>query len=88
MLMENLSDPECTTQRLSVMLLCNLSQTTAGCLQVLQLDERGGALKGLHVRKLIQWFVRPVSGDEDPFEYAGQILHNVTQVRSRPLLIS
>jgi len=80
-LMESLRDEGCGYKRVVVMLLVNLSQTPEGCDQILQRGDAGGALMGLHLRRLIQWFVAPVpAGREDAFEYVGSLLQNVSQV--------
>lgn len=74
-------------KRLAVMLLSNLCQTMEGCIQLLQQDVTGAAagLRGLHFRLLLQWFVTPAAKfaddvAEDPFEFAGSIIHNCTQL--------
>lgn len=64
------------------MFLANLCHTMEGCVQLMQLDEAGGALKGLHLQRLLQWFVKPVeTGEDDVFELAANVLHNMSQVR-------
>lgn len=61
-LMESLRDDDCPHRRLIVMLLTNLSGTGEGVTQLLQKAEAGGGLVGLHLRRLIQWFVTPLRG--------------------------
>ena len=53
-------DPDCEFKRLSVIFLANLCQTPEGCVQLMQLNDVGGALKGLHLQRLIQWFLKDV----------------------------
>ena len=93
-LMEGLRDKEFPFKRLAVMLLSNLAQTMEGCLQVLQRDAKGASrgLTGLHFRRLLQWFLTPASSftdvSEDPFEFAGSIIHNCTQlVEARNIIL-
>lgn len=97
-LMESLRDDSCGHRRLVVMLLNNLSQTGEGCSQILQRSEAGGALMGLHFRRLIQWFVAPVKGpvlrgdpelgnEADIFEHVAGILSNVTQESEARIII-
>lgn len=61
-LMESLRDEDCPHRRLIVMLLTNLSGTGEGVTQLLQKADAGGGLVGLHLRRLIQWFVTPLKG--------------------------
>lgn len=87
-LMEALREPDFACSRLAVMLLSNLCQTAEGCIQLLQKEDAGGALMGLHLRRLIQWFAAPARDGEDAFEYVANILHNVTQlVEARKLIL-
>lgn len=87
-LMEALREPDFACSRLAVMLLSNLFQTAEGCIQLLQKEDAGGALMGLHLRRLIQWFAAPARDGEDAFEYVANILHNVTQlVEARKLIL-
>lgn len=53
-------DDKCSFRRHAVMLLSNLCQTTAGCLQLMQKDDRSSAdLVGTHLRRLIALFLTP-----------------------------
>lgn len=56
-LMDGLRDPDCTYKRGILMLLTNISQTPEGCDQLMQKGAAGGALVGLHFRRLVQMFV-------------------------------
>jgi hypothetical protein len=90
-LMESLRDSECTWKRYVVMLIANLSQTDEGCIQLL-FD--ASTVKGLHLRRLIQYIVAPVvvplggrysPMDEteapwDAFEYVGDVIANATRL--------
>jgi hypothetical protein len=95
-LVEGLRDAECRHKRYIVMLLCNICQTSEGCLQLMQAQEASGQLLGLNFRRMIQWFVAPPSrvavsaaatAEHDDFEYAGAILQNVTQLRDARLIL-
>lgn len=93
-LMESLRDSDCAWKRYVVMLLANLSQTDEGCIQLMQLNDTAATLKGLHLRRLIQYFVGPVAVPPgcrytptaesdavwDPYEYCGDILANATRL--------
>ena len=83
-LMEGLRDPDCSYKKPILMLLTNLSQTPEGCDQLMQKGAAGGALVGLHFRRLVQMYVTSgkglKAGAEDEFEYAGSIVHNLTQL--------
>lgn len=60
-LMEGLADPACKHRRLSLMLMNNLTKTPAGANQLLGVGEGADTsmspLVGMHVRKLIGWFL-------------------------------
>lgn len=68
------------------MLLANLSVAEEGAEQVLQLREADGALRGLHLRRLLSWFnkgdAEAAAGSDvaDPFEHAASIFVNTTQL--------
>ena len=49
---------------------------------ILQIRQNQGKLKGLHLCRLVLWFLRtPVDCEEaDPFQYVATILNNVTRV--------
>lgn len=51
-------------------------------MQILQLSGQNKRLKGLHLRRLLQWFsLEPKgSGEEDEFEYVATILQNCSQM--------
>ncbi|KAA0154043.1 hypothetical protein FNF29_02666 [Cafeteria roenbergensis] len=57
--MEALKDDACSFRRHGVMLLSNLCQTQAGCLQLMQKDERSdGSTVGVHLRRLLALFLQ------------------------------
>ena len=51
---------------------------------ILQLRQKQGKLKGLHLCRLVLWFLRtPVNSEEaDKYQYVATILNNVTRVYS------
>lgn len=51
---------------------------------ILQLRQKQGKLKGLHLCRLVLWFLRtPVNSEEaDKYQYVATILNNVTRVCS------
>eukprot|EP01138_Halocafeteria_seosinensis_P014948 gb/GECG01015259.1/.p1 GENE.gb/GECG01015259.1/~~gb/GECG01015259.1/.p1 ORF type:complete len:508 (+),score=75.75 gb/GECG01015259.1/:1-1524(+) len=81
-IMSTLMEPSCENKRLCVILLSNLSHTPEGCVQILQLNDQNRKLKGLHLRRLIQWFsLDPKgSGEDDEFEYVATVLQNCSQM--------
>lgn len=45
--------------------------------------QEGEAVQGLHVIRLLQWFIQPSSGttpEADPYQYIAYILTNISQV--------
>ncbi|CAM9765971.1 unnamed protein product [Chrysoparadoxa australica] len=63
-------------------LLANVTTVDAGVEQMLQMGKAGGALEGLHVRKLIRWFTQhPCAGasTEDVWEHVASILVNISR---------
>lgn len=59
-----------------------LYQNDIGAGGILQLRQKQGKLKGLHLCRLVLWFLRtPVDSEEaDKFQYVATILNNVTRV--------
>lgn len=77
------------------MLLANVSVSEAGARKLLQID--GEQLQGLHVRRLVRWYLENKPDEKifpgiewteahfkeiDPWQYVANILANVTQVRA------
>ena len=50
-----------------------------------QLMQEGSKLQGLHVIRLLQWFVLPPD-ERDTYEYASYVLANIAQVCGSPSL--
>jgi hypothetical protein len=50
-----------------------------------RLMQEGEAVQGLHVIRLLQWFIQPAAGttpEADPYQYISYILTNISQVPS------
>lgn len=67
---------------LHVTLLANLTHGEQGSESLLQVNEAGGALTGLHLRRLLHWFLHAPAGGEDAFEHVASVLANVTQIKA------
>eukprot|EP00968_Pinguiococcus_pyrenoidosus_P016563 scaffold1610_cov257-Pinguiococcus_pyrenoidosus.AAC.16 len=77
--MATLADKKSNTQKEALMLLSNLSRSVHGSERLMQTHVEG--LAGLHMRKLLNWYLSSAGDKKDSWDLVAYIIFNVSQIQ-------